>query len=147
MRDKRQIRDSAALDEIRQQLDEAGLLAAQEGRLNEDGEALLWALSVVCDQRKGRKPRYDPVTRELSRGGKRLKTYRRHAHSQESVLLAFEAQGWPERIENPLEEEQGVDRKERLRETVKSLNDGLRGKGIRFRADGMGGVRWMGVRE
>ena len=78
-----------------------------------------------------------PLTNE---GITRLK---REAPAQEAVLVAFEAQAWVERIDDPLEPEGGLDVKERLRETAKSLNRGLKPGTIRFHADGSGsGFRW-----
>jgi hypothetical protein len=144
--------EKQGLDEAtRQRLIAAGLVEAgaedRVGVLTQEGETLWQALSLVRSRVEEDKLRYDAGSRELWRGFTRLKVYRRHAQCQEAVLESFEQQGWPQRIENPLGDEWGLDRKERLRETVKSLNEGLKSKGIRFHADGTGGVRWESVDE
>jgi hypothetical protein len=60
------------------------------------------------------------------------------------VLDAFERQGWPERVADPLPAESGVDYAAWLRNTVKNLNRGL--GGIKFHADGTKhGIRWEPV--
>jgi hypothetical protein len=72
-----------------------------------------------------------------------LKEYRRAATMQKCILDAFEQQGWPRRIDNPLPRLSGVHRKQRLRETIKNLNRGLTRRLIVFHADGSGlGVCW-----
>src|SRR5262245_46854059 len=88
-------------------------------------------------------PRFDPEGRTLYWGESVVKALRRTAPAQEAVLAAFEEVGWSGRVADPLQKEQGLDPKERLRETVKSLNRGLRPGTLRFHADGTGcGVYW-----
>ncbi len=88
-------------------------------------------------------PRYDARRRILHWRGAVAKRLARQAPCQETVLQAFHEAGWPERISDPLGEEYDLDPKERLRETVKSLNEGLAEGTIRFHADGTGGgIRW-----
>jgi hypothetical protein len=76
-----------------------------------------------------------------------VKRWKRHAPEQEAVLKAFEAAGWPECILDPLDAADGLDAKERLRETVKSLNKKLTPGTIRFHANGNGGGRWEIVKK
>jgi hypothetical protein len=91
-------------------------------------------------------PDYDQVARVLRWRGEVVKRLRREAASQEAVLRAFQLAGWPERIDDPLEADPVLDRKERLRETVKSLNKGMAPGTICFHADGTGqGFRWESV--
>jgi hypothetical protein len=72
-----------------------------------------------------------------------VKELLRDAPTQEAILAAFEAAGWPGRIADPLPEDRAVDAKQRLRDTVKNLQRGVAPRTIRFRADGRGrGVRW-----
>ena len=65
-----------------------------------------------------------------------VKRFRVHSPNQESVLEAFQEEGWPERIFDPLQPG-------RLPETIKSLNRHHRVPLIRFSGDGTGqGVLW-----
>jgi hypothetical protein len=107
-----------------------------EGRLSDDGRALARLLAS-----RESKPRYDSINRTLWWRGRVVKQLEREAANQEEVLLAFEEAGWPPRIDDPLPREVERDPKLRLRETVRSLNDKRKWRGIRFRASN-GGVRW-----
>ena len=83
------------------------------------------------------RPTWNKDTCELRYAGKLAKKLRPIADSQILILGAFQSQDWPERIENPLL----TDDKQRMRETVRHLNE--RCKGIKFRSDGTGeGIRW-----
>ena len=74
------------------------------------------------------------------------KRFRRDAANQGAVLDAFEAQGWPVFIADPLERLAGLDAKARLRETVRCLNRRLAAGTIRFHSGGSeDGVRWAVV--
>jgi hypothetical protein len=84
------------------------------------------------------RPCWDGERRVLWWRGRVVKELRREAPGQEPVLAAFEARGWPERVDDPLEDEVGVDPKQRLRDTVKNLNRGLPRATIRFHTDGTG---------
>jgi hypothetical protein len=121
-----------------------GLLRSGDGkgpRLTASGQVLFQFL-LRCQVAK-EAPRYDASRRALSWCDVVVKRLKRDAPSQEAVLEAFEAVGWPQRIDDPLEEVYGLDAKERLRETVKSLNRGLTQGTIRFHADGTGsGMCW-----
>jgi hypothetical protein len=92
-------------------------------------------------------PRWDADLRELWVGGKLLKRFPRRAPNQELILAAFQEQGWPPRIDDPL-----PPRGERhahccLHDTVIRLNRTLRRRGLRFHGDGSGsGVRWEWAR-
>jgi hypothetical protein len=57
------------------------------------------------------------------------------------ILKAFQEEGWPVRIDDPLPFQKGIDSKSRLRDTVKALNRSQ--QVLRFHLDGTGeGVRW-----
>lgn len=116
--------------------------------------AFAWLTSVI-DQLAGEKshgmpdpgamaeakPHYDDQRRELSYRGKVVKALRQKAENQEAVLRAFEEDGWPSRIDDPLPWKQGVDAKHRLSLTIQGLNRSL--KVIRFSTDGTGeGILW-----
>jgi hypothetical protein len=72
-----------------------------------------------------------------------IRRFRGDAANQRAVLDAFEARGWPARIDDPLPRGSRVRPKVRRRETVKALNAGLAPRSIRFFSDGRGlGIRW-----
>jgi hypothetical protein len=80
------------------------------------------------------KPRWEK--RKLWFGETLCKWYKRRAHQQEKILDAFEEEDWPRRIDDPLD-------KGKLAETIKSLQEALRGKPITFERDGTGkGICW-----
>lgn len=88
-------------------------------------------------------PRWDAVRRELSVDGQMVKRFRQPAPNQEAVLTAFEEEGWPPRIYDPLSPQAGLDQKRRLHETIKTLNRRRLARVIRFCGDGTGeGVFW-----
>jgi hypothetical protein len=92
----------------------------------------------------GDRPQWDSERREFSFRGDILKQFRSPAPNQERVLAAFEEEGWPTRIDDPLPPHADQDSKRRLRDTIATLNRGQ--KAIRFLADGLGqGVRWEAV--
>lgn len=92
----------------------------------------------------GDRPHWDGDRREFSFREQVLKRFRSPAPNQELVLAAFEEEGWPARIDDPLPPHADQDSKRRLRDTIATLNRGQ--KAIRFQADGLGqGVCWKAV--
>jgi hypothetical protein len=88
-------------------------------------------------------PRWDAQRRELTIAGHVVKRFRLPAPNQESILTAFEEEGWPLRILDPLPPKFEMDCKRRLHETIKTLNRHHMVKIIRFCGDGTGqGVLW-----
>jgi hypothetical protein len=82
------------------------------------------------------KPRWDAVLRRLTWNGEPVASYRRSAPNQATILSAFEEEGWPTRIDDPLSPGQ-------LRQTLKDLQKKLKDAPITFRADGTGeGILW-----
>jgi hypothetical protein len=72
-----------------------------------------------------------------------LKQFRRPAPSLQLVLAAFEEEGWPMHLDDPLPPEHGIDPKQRLRDTVRRLNGCQRPQWIHFESDGLGtGLQW-----
>jgi hypothetical protein len=57
-------------------------------------------------------------------GDRLVKSPRGHGFCQRQVLSAFEKAGWPRRIDNPLPSDGKVRTKERLRQTIRHLNEG-----------------------
>jgi hypothetical protein len=88
-------------------------------------------------------PRWDANRRELTFRGLLVKRFRTPADCQESILAAFEEEGWPPRIDDPLSRRAGRDGRQHLHHVVRSLNRNQRGGRIRFGRDGHGqGVCW-----
>ena len=60
--------------------------------------------------------------------------------------MAFEEDGWPARIDDPLPPAKKIDAKQRLHDTIKNLNRNQKQRLIRFMGDGTGqGVRWKPI--
>jgi hypothetical protein len=90
-----------------------------------------------------RVPRWSATARELRVDGRVLKRFRRPAPNLELVLAAFEEEGWPRHLDDPLPPEHGIDPQARLRDTVRRLNACQEPHKIRFESDGLGsGIRW-----
>lgn len=91
-------------------------------------------------------PHWDCDARELSVDGKLVKRFKWSALNQEMVLCAFEEEGWPRRIDDPLPPHPDQDPKRRLSDTIKCLNRKQFRPLIRFHGDGTGqGVSWERV--
>jgi hypothetical protein len=72
-----------------------------------------------------------------------VKQYRTPAASQTLILAAFEEDGWPRRIDDPLPVVPGIVAKDRLRTAIRDLNRNQQHPAIRFRGDGTGvGIIW-----
>lgn len=87
-------------------------------------------------------PTWDVYRRELRYLDVLVKRFSRVACNQERLLVTFEEEKWPCRIDDPLIPN-SVCPKVRLRDTVKHLNRNHDHALIRFRTDGTGeGVIW-----
>lgn len=88
-------------------------------------------------------PRFLNDLRELRVGEQLVKRFRLPSRNQETILLAFEEEGWPRRIDDPLPPSPFQECSHRLRETIKSLNRHQVTRLIHFSAAGDGqGVLW-----
>ncbi len=88
-------------------------------------------------------PFWDRENRVLSFGGQIIRRYIRSSPNQEAVLQAFEEQGWPYRIDDPLPQDHEVVPKVRLHDTIRWLNLKHESRLLRFLGDGTGeGVCW-----
>lgn len=88
-------------------------------------------------------PHWDRDRQELRFGHLIVKQYKVPAANQEMILSAFEEEGWPPRIDDPLPQQPHLDPKRRLHDTINSLNRNQKHALIRFLGDGSGeGVRW-----
>ncbi len=88
-------------------------------------------------------PLWSRDNRVLSIGGQVVKRYGRSSPNQEAVLQAFQEQGWPCRIDDPLPYSAEVPPKPRLHDTIRWLNLNHEYPLLRFLGDGTGeGVCW-----
>ncbi len=88
-------------------------------------------------------PRWDGLRRELLVDGQVVKRFRVPAPNQIAVLAAFQEEGGPPQVFDPLPPEGDQNPKRRLQETIKALNGHRLAPIIRFRGDGTGqGVLW-----
>jgi hypothetical protein len=96
------------------------------------------AIGEPIDAARPTIPMWDAELGELRLNGQLVRRFAGRAKNLRAILSAFQEQGWPLRIDSPLSG--GVDSR-RLREAVRSLNEGL--KAIRFRCDGKSsGILW-----
>jgi hypothetical protein len=84
------------------------------------------------------RPLWDPLHRELRYAGQVIKRYRVPAPNQELILSAFQEEGWPEFLDDPLPPVDEQDPKHRLQVTIKSLNRNQVAALIRFHGNGNG---------
>jgi hypothetical protein len=93
------------------------------------------------------KPVWNQRRRELSFHGAVVKRYRVPAQNQQVILDAFEEEGWPERIDDPLPVRRDVDPRIRLHDAINRLNRCQTNRLLRFRGNGAGtGVAWERAR-
>jgi hypothetical protein len=88
----------------------------------------------------GEKPRWDRASRELWFAGTVVRYFRRGARNQERLLDAFQGQGWPEQVADPLPRHPRLKAAGQLRDAVKHLNAGLAGMPLRFRVSADAGT-------
>jgi hypothetical protein len=114
------------------------------------GEAVIEMVSSNIAHRKGvvvnhipHQPRWDCQRRQLKVGADIVKEFKLPSPNQETVLMAFEEEGWPPRIDDPLSPLPQLDPRRRLHDTIKALNRKQKRELIRFMGDGSGeGIRW-----
>src|SRR5262249_56888891 len=76
--------------------------------------------------------------RSLMFRGQLVKQFKVPAANQEIVLVAFEEESWPARIDDPLPLVPALEPKRRLHDTINSLNPHQRAPLLRFFGDGSG---------
>lgn len=86
------------------------------------------------------RPHWNPRLRELRLSGRLVKRYRVPAECQELILNAFEEEGWPECIDDPLHPVSRIDAGSRLAATIKALNRNQHQPLIRFHRNGREGL-------
>lgn len=93
-------------------------------------------------------PAWDPDRHEFRVGEVLVKRYSVPSPNQETLLTAFEEEGWPLQIDDPLPPAPELDPKRRLHDTIRGLNRNQKNRVIRFMGDGTGeGVRWLLIEE
>ena len=99
------------------------------------------ASATACRQEI--EPSWDAERQRLYVGGVLVKEFKVPSPNQSTILMAFDEEHWPCRIDDPLPCSSDVNPKERLRYTIKSLNKHQKVKAIRFHGDGSGeGIIW-----
>ena len=83
-------------------------------------------------------PNWDRDTRTFLVGERVVKQFRVPSPNQEAVLDAFQEEGWPRCVDDPLPPVPDQQPKRRLRDTIKCLNLNQASRAIRFRGDGTG---------
>ncbi len=89
------------------------------------------------------KPQWDVVCKRLWYADQLVKQFKLPSANQETVLMAFEEEGWPQRVDDPLPQQPNQNPHVRLGNTIKALNRNQKHKLLQFRGDGSGeGVLW-----
>ena len=83
-------------------------------------------------------PMWDRDRRVLHMDGCVVKQFKVPSPSQETVLAAFEEEGWPSVIDDPLPPQPEQDAKHRLRNTIQKLNANQKHPLLHFHGDGSG---------
>ena len=95
------------------------------------------------DEPTSNQPTWDARSRKLVVSGQIVKNFRVRADNQEAILTAFEEEGWPELIDDPLPGAGGIAPKQRLHNTINRLNQNQLKPLIRFYGNGTGeGIGW-----
>ena len=104
------------------------------------------ATDLSIAQNHSSAPKWDQDRHQLHFGGFLVKEFKLNSPNQETILTAFEEENWPPRIDDPLLHRADVDPKERLRNTIKSLNRNQVNQLLRFMGDGTGqAIRWESI--
>lgn len=85
-----------------------------------------------------KRPQWDATARVLWWEGEVVKHFKVPAANQELVLSAFQEEGWPPSIYDPLQPAPGIDAKRRLHDTINRLNRNQRHRRLRFFGNGNG---------
>jgi hypothetical protein len=83
-------------------------------------------------------PSWDHDRRILRLDNCIIKQFKVPSPSQEAILSAFEEEGWPAAIDDPLPPRSELDQKRRLRNTIQSLNANQKSPLLHFHGDGSG---------
>ena len=88
-------------------------------------------------------PYWDSGRRELSVAGTIIKRFRVPAQNQELILSAFQEEGWPHHIYDPLPTNRKINTHVRLHDAINRLNGCQKLPLVRFHGNGSGnGISW-----
>ena len=108
-----------------------------------EGPEDLGVISPSLQEEECHCPAWDSDRQELWFLSKLVKRFRLPCPNQAAVLSAFEEDGWPARIDDPLPPKIDQSPKRRLHDTIRNLNRSHRHPVLRFVGDGSGqGVLW-----
>jgi len=98
---------------------------------------------AISQSKKLVKPKWDRDRQKLSVENSIVKHFKVPAPNQEVILAVFEEEGWPTSIDDPLSPHPVIDPKQRLHDTINSLNRNQKNRLIHFRGNGSGrGILW-----
>ncbi len=104
--------------------------------------------ATASERRPPAIPHWDAAGRKLWFGKHLIKQFKVPAKNQELVLAAFDEEGWPPCIDDPLPPHDDIDPKIRLHDTIIRLNRSHKHLRIRFHGNGNGlAVHWMRTRS
>ena len=131
-------------------LTEAGARIAGDGESESAlGKANQPALAIcgsdAAAEEADEKPVWNGQRRVLLLGKKTVKQFKVSAAAQEAILDAFQEEGWPSAIDDPLPPMADQEPKRRLHCTIQSLNRSQVNSLIRFRGDGSGNRDHLGA--
>ena len=125
---------------------QAGLFEAhpiQQANRNNSEQVVHVDPHNTVDPRNTPLPSWHRDRRELRLGHVVVKQFKVPAPNQETILAAFDEEGWPFRIDDPLPPQADQDSKRRLHDTINKLNRHQKQPLIHFRGDGTGrGICW-----
>ena len=94
------------------------------------------------------RPRWDDERQELRVGELLVKKFKLPAPNQRRVLVAFEEEEWPYRVDDPLPQHPEIEPKRQLHHTLMALNRNQQHRVIRFLGDGSGvGICWVLIKN
>jgi hypothetical protein len=94
----------------------------------------------------GQLPHYDRARRTLFYCGHIIKQFRVPAANQELILSAFEEEGWPPHVDDPLPPAPEIEPKKRIHDAIYRLNTNQQTHLLLFLGDGQGnGVNWRQI--
>jgi hypothetical protein len=130
-------------------LSEQGAVWARNVLTMDDAQKKVSEMASTPDKSARRKlvqPSWDAKRQRLFLGSTLVRCFRRPAPRQSLILTAFQEQGWPDHIDDPLPCQNRRSPKRRLHQTITDLNRGQRPLLIRFEGDGTGrGICWKPV--
>lgn len=118
------------------------------GATNDDSVDFPWMDGAVATRHAALIPHWDVATRVLRVGRHVVKQFRVPSSAQEAILAAFQEEGWPPHLDDPLPPVRDGCPKDRLRDAIRHVNANQKNRLLRFRGDGTGqGILWELIDE